>query len=601
MLRKLFFSLSFVLFLASFSHGATNTSERFYGTWFTGTHGSFTNLSTVNLTVGALDIGDALDLKADKSVFDDYSSSTNNRLDGIDTSISNLEAGSFSPEEYGATGGTDDTVAWTSLISAVNSAGTGKVVLKPGRTYTLSYDYANYAAAVGFKNVNGLVIEGNGATIKVKNATPVAASRWGGYGFLFVNCTRVSLSDVSINGNADNLSYTGNPEAIANGITIYGVKDFKGENIEIKKAGSDGIYIGDGVSAGLGSGYDSNRISFKNLYIKDARRHGLTVASVYDLTVDTGEITGGGYNTGVVAVLDFGSGMDIEPNATPGVNRASFKNVTFGSSYRASVIAASNQVYVHNVVFENCNFSNTLNTTLILNSSEFSLLGGRVYGEFQGGGRLIRNVSFIQDTNQYAGSAQTILMGLDSALTVEDCTFYSDRAQRFVDVGGSTTLGTKKVFRNNSFTYSGNGFPDTAALFKFLGVGILENSYFYHTGTPPMTRYSIQLPADQTTDLSFTVFNSASDTPIKFYYGGSGNSAAGGYRDGLLKINKLKLYPNLDTSVGTQVEVFVYSGTPESYVAAPVGSLSIDYTNGVIYIKKTGTGNTGWKLITQAS
>lgn len=43
------------------------------------------------------------------------------------------------------------------------------------------------------------------------------------------------------------------------------------------------------------------------------------------------------------------------------------------------------------------------------------------------------------------------------------------------------------------------------------------------------------------------------------------------------------------------------AGSPESALAATVGSLYLDVTNGVAYMKKTGSGNTGWKLVTQAA
>lgn len=42
------------------------------------------------------------------------------------------------------------------------------------------------------------------------------------------------------------------------------------------------------------------------------------------------------------------------------------------------------------------------------------------------------------------------------------------------------------------------------------------------------------------------------------------------------------------------------SGTPETFRTAAPGSLYFDTTNGEMYIKKTGTGNTGWKLVTHA-
>lgn len=43
------------------------------------------------------------------------------------------------------------------------------------------------------------------------------------------------------------------------------------------------------------------------------------------------------------------------------------------------------------------------------------------------------------------------------------------------------------------------------------------------------------------------------------------------------------------------------AGTPESVVEAGIGSICVDVTNGVIYVKNSGTGDTGWKLVTQAS
>ena len=44
----------------------------------------------------------------------------------------------------------------------------------------------------------------------------------------------------------------------------------------------------------------------------------------------------------------------------------------------------------------------------------------------------------------------------------------------------------------------------------------------------------------------------------------------------------------------------VGTATPESALAAPVGSLFHDITNGELYVKNTGTGNTGWKVVTHA-
>lgn len=49
-----------------------------------------------------------------------------------------------------------------------------------------------------------------------------------------------------------------------------------------------------------------------------------------------------------------------------------------------------------------------------------------------------------------------------------------------------------------------------------------------------------------------------------------------------------------------QTQFLSGSGSPEGVVSARRGSLYADYTNGENYIKNTGAGNTGWKLVTHA-
>lgn len=43
------------------------------------------------------------------------------------------------------------------------------------------------------------------------------------------------------------------------------------------------------------------------------------------------------------------------------------------------------------------------------------------------------------------------------------------------------------------------------------------------------------------------------------------------------------------------------SGTPEGSVTAPIGSICSDYTNGNLYKKSTGVGNTGWSIMASGS
>lgn len=52
---------------------------------------------------------------------------------------------------------------------------------------------------------------------------------------------------------------------------------------------------------------------------------------------------------------------------------------------------------------------------------------------------------------------------------------------------------------------------------------------------------------------------------------------------------------------GAGLGIYVRAGSPEGAVTAVVGSLCLDSTNGEVYVKNSGTGNTGWKLITRAA
>ena len=44
-------------------------------------------------------------------------------------------------------------------------------------------------------------------------------------------------------------------------------------------------------------------------------------------------------------------------------------------------------------------------------------------------------------------------------------------------------------------------------------------------------------------------------------------------------------------------DFFNNAGTPEASVAADIGSICTDTTNGVLYVKTTDTVNTGWSAL----
>lgn len=66
----------------------------------------------------------------------------------------------------------------------------------------------------------------------------------------------------------------------------------------------------------------------------------------------------------------------------------------------------------------------------------------------------------------------------------------------------------------------------------------------------------------------------------------SGNSSA--------QVNNNEATNVLLGLTGAAVGMFINAGTPEAAVTAGIGSICTDVTNGKLYVKATGTGNTGW-------
>ncbi len=54
-------------------------------------------------------------------------------------------------------------------------------------------------------------------------------------------------------------------------------------------------------------------------------------------------------------------------------------------------------------------------------------------------------------------------------------------------------------------------------------------------------------------------------------------------------------------ATATNVFITRNAGTPEASITAGIGSLCLDTTNGNLYIKASGVGNTNWKLVTRAA
>ncbi len=125
----------------------------------------------------------------------------------------------FRPEQFGATGGSDDTTAFQNCINAANSAGGGWIRCVPGRTYIVS----------GLTPKQGVYIDLNGATLKLKDSSEVPViydGRTSGSTF-----KHFGVMNGTINGNKA-ANFAGNQSAGIFWFTNWDFLVFKNLNIQ---------------------------------------------------------------------------------------------------------------------------------------------------------------------------------------------------------------------------------------------------------------------------------------------------------------------------------------------------------------------------------
>ncbi len=205
-----------------------------------------------------------------------------------------------SVEDYGATGDgvTDDTDAFVKAI-----ASNSNISLKKGSVYLIGGTSSSNCLA--WNSVNGVVIEGNGATIKIKDGTSLS---WG-FALYFYDVDGLHISNLTIDGNRDGLAY--NVDGQSHGIFMQYVRNAVLENIVIKDTATDGIAIGPDPSDQT---LRSENVQILNCKLYRSRRNNITLNGVRNVTIL------GGSNTyaGAAASPSTGTlpkaGIDLEPD-----------------------------------------------------------------------------------------------------------------------------------------------------------------------------------------------------------------------------------------------------------------------------------------------
>lgn len=247
-----------------------------------------------------------------------------------DIASANLASGGyFTPESYGALGDgvTDDYAAFQLLATAVNAAGGGRVLFGRGKTYLLNQNIVsgNGVSDIQFTSCNGLVIEGNGAKIKLKGGWDRNVSTTRSIMPLrFDQCSNVIVRNLELNGSVDTITNTSAAAVPASyGVTLFGCDRVLLENIYTHHHMADGLRVDATATPVSGTYIASRNVAVRNLRSKFNVRLGVSIIQVRGLWVEDSEFSYTAFNneTGTTATFTNGggpqAGVDIEPNFLP--------------------------------------------------------------------------------------------------------------------------------------------------------------------------------------------------------------------------------------------------------------------------------------------
>lgn len=225
----------------------------------------------------------------------------------VPTNVENKLAQTVSVQDFGAVGdgSTDDTDAILLAIAAM-PASNANLDFPPG-IYIVN---ANNYSGLKFDGKSNFVINGYGATIKVKNGAPVV----GGYEVMsFFNCSNGIINGLIIDGNRANRTIPG--ETSAHGLTICtSCSQITVNDVIVVNSPADGFLINTFTPA-TASTYPTD-ITLNNCVADNAYRNGLSVIASLRCTIRGGEYK----NTNGTLPR---CGIDVEPD--PGY--------TFGNRY----------------------------------------------------------------------------------------------------------------------------------------------------------------------------------------------------------------------------------------------------------------------------
>jgi hypothetical protein len=234
------------------------------------------------------------------------------------------------PEHFGAVGNgtSDDYAAFQALVTQVNTNLGGMVQFAHGKTYFINQNIAsgNGIADIKFSGCNGLVIEGNGAKIKLKGSWDRDATTKRSITPLrFDDCLNVIVRNLEIDGNVNTItnSIANSTGLLSFGLSLNSCNRVLLENIYTHHHMLDGWRVDTSTTQIAGVYQASRNVTVRNVVSKFNVRLGASIIQVRGLLVEDSECSFTTFNneTGTTATFTNGggpqAGVDVEPNSLP--------------------------------------------------------------------------------------------------------------------------------------------------------------------------------------------------------------------------------------------------------------------------------------------
>lgn len=526
-----------------------------------------------------------------------FSGSTFNGTSGTGRFIA-VDQSKIIPSRFGVVGAADDT---NTLLRCVNALADGATIfLDKNQTYLLDDNGAAYATLT-FSGLSNIQIEGNGATIKAKNGM----SADNGTNLLyFVTCDHVMIRNLIVDGNRDNRSPSG--EKTTYNLNFEDCDYFTLENVASINSCIDGFYL-NSTDIDDPTTYCTNFV-MTNCHANNNWRQGMSIINAYNVSVIGGEFT----NTNGTAPQ---AGIDIEANSatsTSGekVNKSiHIKGARFyGNAGTGIVCSAQNQA---GITIEGCEFydndggacdisSQTTFTSNYVHGHSASSLNAlvQVSASTYANGSIISKNRFESNSVAkpciYTHSVASGIVISDN--TANDCDYFLNAWASTCYVAGNhmndprnTGIGFASTTSTNT-TYVGNTCKNWIGRAMYIeGSPVIEGNHFLDGSSIGFAALDCQggvvlARGNFITNTSSTAglaVRSASGVTVIF----DGNYVSNFSTDWAS--------PNS----GILVISHTGSGSPETVLSSSIGS-RFYRTNGgtstVMYVKETGTGNTGW-------